>query len=322
MTPGPVDIGVPPWRCSWAARERTDPLAATAGPAQRLLLIEVNGPWGRDALRESRFDRYLAGRLDDAADGAGVRLLLVRRPGRHAARAENHRVGAAAVVDLRPGHSAVQWYAVREPRELLDINLLAPLGRNGPQQVALVCTHGRHDLCCALRGRPVADALSHLPGWDAWECSHVGGDRFAANVLLLPDGDLFGRLDAPSAVETVTDYADGRVRLEYHRGRMGSSVVEQAAVHHAARALSEERRDVLRVERTDRLDEHHWAATVVRRTEDAAVDGGEEREQARRAERYQVSLASVWSEPERLTCQSARAGRVLTYQLDGPIKEL
>src|SRR3712207_7703861 len=47
-------------------------------------------------------------------------------------------------------------------------------------------------------------------GWDVWECSHLGGDRFAANVLLVPTGDLFGSLDAASAVDVVRAHDEDR----------------------------------------------------------------------------------------------------------------
>ena len=45
-----------PGRCSVRALARGDSPIATASPAQRWLLIEQPGPWGRDALAESRFD--------------------------------------------------------------------------------------------------------------------------------------------------------------------------------------------------------------------------------------------------------------------------
>ena len=66
--------------------------------------------------------------------------------------------------------------------------------------ILLVCTHGVHDTCCALRGRPVAAALAARWPGQVWECSHVGGDRFAPNVVVLPDGFYYGNLDPETAV--------------------------------------------------------------------------------------------------------------------------
>src|SRR3954452_361760 len=71
---------IDPDRCSVRAVVRGDSPVATASPAQRWLLIEQPGPWGRDALSESRFDRSVAQELARRYCAEGVRLLLVRRP--------------------------------------------------------------------------------------------------------------------------------------------------------------------------------------------------------------------------------------------------
>ncbi|WP_218926810.1 sucrase ferredoxin, partial [Priestia megaterium] len=75
----------------------------------------------------------------------------------------------------------------------------------GYPPVILVCAHGRHDPCCAVRGLPVGRALGERWPEQVWECSHIGGDRFAANVVVAPDGVYYGGLDAKSAVATVED---------------------------------------------------------------------------------------------------------------------
>ena len=62
-----------------------------------------------------------------------------------------------------------------------------------------MCTHGRHDACCAERGRPVAAALTAARPEQTWEVSHVGGDRFAANLLVLPEGLYYGQVTADEA---------------------------------------------------------------------------------------------------------------------------
>lgn len=295
---------------------------ATAPPAARFLLVEVPGPWGRSAPTDSRLDRYASGRLADAADRAGVRVLLIRRPGRHA-EPPGEAPRRWALVDTRRSRQAVRWGSWRHEHELLDVDLLdsdvdvdmdvdrgirrgpAPGRRpqgtgSGPQQVALVCTQGRHDVCCAVRGRPVALRLGGaVQNWDVWECSHVGGDRFAANILLLPSGELFGGLDPDSAVRTVDTFDAGRLALSFHRGRVGRSPLEQAALHHVAVAAGEDRRDVLRVE-TVAGTEPVWTVEV--------VGGGR---------RWVISLVQRWAEPARLTCSSARPERARRLDVAG-----
>ena len=64
----PAAPGLPPGRlaadrCSVQALVRGDSGVATASPAQRWLLVEQPGPWGADALTQSRFDPAVAPRL-------------------------------------------------------------------------------------------------------------------------------------------------------------------------------------------------------------------------------------------------------------------
>jgi hypothetical protein len=96
--------------------------------------------------------------------------------------------------------------------------------------VLAVCTHGRHDACCAERGRPLAAALAGSRHAEAvWECSHIGGDRFAGNLLVLPRGLYYGHLDAAAALDVADALADGRLELDHLRGRSDVAMPVQAA---------------------------------------------------------------------------------------------
>ena len=102
----------------------------------------------------------------------------------------------------------------------------------------LVCTHGKHDACCAKYGLPVYEAMRDLvdEGW-LWQCSHVGGDRFAGNVVCLPEGVYYGRVGAGDALALVEEHLAGRVQLDLYRGRSCYSFRVQAA-ERAVRASS------------------------------------------------------------------------------------
>lgn len=93
----------------------------------------------------------------------------------------------------------------------------------------LVCTHGRHDRCCSVRGNPVSRVMCARFSKESWECSHIGGDRFAANVVFLPHGAYFGRLSAGSAVRVTEDYVRGMLDLDFFRGWSSWPFAVQAA---------------------------------------------------------------------------------------------
>ena len=177
-----------PERCAPAAERRGDDLFATAAPAERFVLVEEPGAWGRNALRESRLDTSVLAGLLARCHSANARLLLIRR----AHRPTESR--SWAIADARPGSEATWWGTFEADDELCDLDPGAPSGTPTDAPTFLVCTHGRRDPCCAGRGWPVAVALTaELPD-QTWQCSHVGGDRFAANVVILPHGLYYGHV--------------------------------------------------------------------------------------------------------------------------------
>src|SRR5689334_25354628 len=91
-------------RCSTLSGFAGEPLAGTAATATAWLCLEQPGPWGRDALLESHLDPDLGAELHRRAAGTGVRILLIRRPGKHA---DDHQPATRRVylASTQPGAS-------------------------------------------------------------------------------------------------------------------------------------------------------------------------------------------------------------------------
>jgi len=250
-----------PFRCATAARRRGDPLVATATPARRWLLVEHPGPWPFNAFASDAIAPDVLAELAAAIRPARSRLLMIRRPGRQVSGADRRW----AVLDNDAGHEQVwgTWRdsadlreaaaAVREPLPTTDVPARTTL---------LVCTHGRHDVCCAIRGRPVAAALAERWPEDTWECSHIGGDRFAANVIVLPGGTTYGNLDAASAVDVVGFHLAGAVVPEYMRGVASAPPYGQAAVVAAHERYGPLPAEAVRFVGGRRTSETGWEADV------------------------------------------------------------
>lgn len=239
----------PSFRCAAASGLREEPAAGTASTVHAFLLVENVGPWGADALRDARLPDGLGAALQDATRAARVRPLLVRRPDRSTHQA-GLRVFAASAHPARPW---LETTVLADPHELLDLDLTA-LGEgrspgltpyDGP--LLCVCTHGRHDACCAERGRPVAAALASAHPEATWEVSHIGGDRFAGNLLVLPEGLYYGRLDADAALRVAAEQAAGRLDLDHLRGRSSYAMPVQLAEIELRRRLGETRSDAVRL---------------------------------------------------------------------------
>jgi hypothetical protein len=253
--PGPDPASL---RCSFAAELRGDPLVGTAAPAVGFFLVEQPGPWGRHALTDSRLDPAVGRALSTRAVAAGLRVLLIRRPGRDRQEPGHPRRRRYAVVDSRPGSEASRWGEYDDDSELLDVPLDAAAGDASYDPIYLVCTHGRHDTCCAMRGRPVAAALARERPEQTWECSHVGGDRFAANLIALPHGVYYGRADVGDVVELVKAHERGEVVPGKLRGRSRWLPAAQAAQEYAREVYGDLRIDAFAPEGTLPLGDGRW----------------------------------------------------------------
>src|SRR5262245_63852041 len=180
--------------CADLSRENDEPLAATASRIDNWFLIEYRGLWARDALSGSgltdQVKRQLREQVRSVPHG---RLLFIRRPDRRG------RPGLIAFTAAsRPGQAAVTRTEFETYDDLRRLDLRA--GKSVGHPLFLVCTHGKHDPCCARYGRPLYEALRDElePEW-AWQSSHIGGDRFAGNLVCLPEGLYHGRADRETA---------------------------------------------------------------------------------------------------------------------------
>jgi hypothetical protein len=286
----PLPPAVAGERCAVAAHRRGDALAATAPPALRWLLIEYPGAWKPAAFETTPTLLAVAAR----ANAAGVRAGLIRRPGRQVTGSER----SWAFVDARPGHEGAWWGRYTDEVELLEVPLRPGAGTPSADPIYLVCTHGRHDACCAIWGRPAAAALAVERPDATWECSHVGGDRFAANLVALPHGLYYGRAAPEVAMKIVEAYETGQVVAELLRGRSALPAVVQAAEHYARQALGEQAID---------------AFTAV----DVAPAGA--RTWRVRLERHgvpvTVTVRATTAPPALLTCGARRAERARIFEL-------
>ena len=215
------------------SHDGTEPATASAPEASRAwLLIEHPGPWPHEAAEAAQ--PAPLGDLVRAAAELGVRVQMIRRPGRR-------RVGDERRVFLG-------WTAGREPwlrrgqvsasspdlceRDLKELaaGVMPSFGSAAAEPVFLVCTHGKRSACCARFGAPLAQALSARHPGKIWETTHVGGHRFAANLVILPHGLYYGPVGVDAATAAISAYQRGTVTPVRYRGR-AEPAADQEAEH-------------------------------------------------------------------------------------------
>ena len=290
-----ISVGWMP--CSDRSLERDDPLAGTAGYGERWFLVEIDGAWGEHAFLQSRLDPELGRALVKRVENAGMRPLAIRRTGRRADERREQKHWRWAVVDARVGSESVRWGSVDDPADLLDVPLDGSTGVESFEPVICVCTHARHDQCCAVKGRPVVTSLARQFHDETWECSHLGGDRFAATMIVFPQGLLYGRMSSSEAHDVIDAHARGEVAPQWLRGRTSFTNVAQAAQAFAREATGITAIDALEPHNERRSGEG-WAV-------DFEVDGAT----------VTIELVATLSEPLLSTCAATVATAVREFAL-------
>lgn len=225
--------------CSDQSLLRNDPIYGTAGAGPSWAMLELCGGWGKSAFLDSPaiIDRGLGRQICRRFETAGMRVTAIRRPGR---RPEKPR-WRWFIAQCDEGSEALYHGEVNEPAEYLDIALDGSDGSLTTGPLVAVCAHGKHDQCCAVRGRAAAATIASQYPEFTWECSHLGGDRFAATMLVLPEGLCYGRVDSTDSAGLVALYLDGRLDHRYLRGRTCLPHAVQAAQYFAREAIGEDR---------------------------------------------------------------------------------
>lgn len=221
--------------CSDLSLQAGESLEATATPTSEFLLIEFNGAWGEKAYEESPLSPELKAHLNAYANNrSGCKILLIRSP--RSLAEPGVRFFAAQVEEAG---SQVFDFHFEEHDEILGLDLPAVFAGQYPAHrrtapLYLVCAHGRRDRCCSRLGIPVFNALLDTARQDdagigVWQSSHVGGHRFAANLICLSSGLLYGRVTPSDVGAILAAERRGEMRLENVRGRLAYTQPVQAA---------------------------------------------------------------------------------------------
>jgi len=286
--------------CAEAARERGEEVAATASRIDHWVLVEYAGLWPYRPLDAAPFAGRLGERLaEQLAAVPRTRLLLVKKPGR--AREERIRVLLARTPERGVEVTQVELGAYSD---LLELDLASAFAGRLPGEpvghpLFLVCTHGKRDRCCARFGQPVCEALHrHAPSSWLWQASHVGGDRFAGNVVTLPEGFYFGGVASDDVPRLLEDYREGRLSLDVFRGRCAYPFPVQAAEAAVRRERGLSGFWDIRFSAAERTGADAWRVRV-----EAEVAGAV----------YEVEVERTYGPPTFLTCSATRPSQPQRY---------
>lgn len=216
--------------CSQMSSRSGEHLYGTALEVKNWFLLEYSGVWKRDALAQSALPEEVKehlGGLLSSFEESRVQLIGGSGPSK----------GNLAFYYAHSSEFSPKLYKfeIEKYEDLLSIDLpeLVETGEvekfSCPERLALVCTHGAHDGCCAVVGSGVYKELLKKEGISAWRTSHVGGHRFAANLVMLPEGIYYGRVNGGNLDDVISSHLRGEIFLDCYRGRSCFSQTSQVS---------------------------------------------------------------------------------------------
>ena len=184
----------------------------------------------------------------------------------------------ALVATTLPGRTAAEMLTVGGPDDLLELDLTALAagalpggGEPVTEPVLLICTNGRRDPCCAVAGRALAERLAAQRPGQVYECSHLGGHRFAPTAMVLPTGYVYGRLTPAAGSALLRASLFAGPLADHCRGRTTWDPLGQVAELEVRQQVADLDADALTVRGVtgDRRtvscrDDRDWTVTLAR----------------------------------------------------------
>jgi hypothetical protein len=289
--------------CSDLSRNASETIFGTASVGKIWLLVEHPEPWGRKALGDNRMPDQVKESLSSTLDQIeGGRFQLIRQ-----GYSRNGFINFFIAV-TRESSPYILRFKLKEYKQLLDMDIRglaqAPDPAAGTVErspLYLICADGAHDKCCAKYGLQTYKFMRERFGDSVWQSSHVGGDRFAANLVCFPHGLFFGRVSEAEVGQVAGEYRNGRIFLDNYRGRACYSRNAQVGEFFVRLRSGAVRIDSLRFVGEESLD-HNSVRVTFQSVEDKAV--------------HTVRFARKDSDVENpMTCQAVERSRFTQYSL-------
>ena len=289
--------------CSALSREASEQPFGTASTADAWFLLEYSSAWGARAFQESQLTRAVKTHLTNALKSIPrARLLFIKQE------RESRNSLTLFTVRSTETDASIARVKLNSYEQLLNINLAAILagdqaagGEPWGRPLFLVCTHGKRDKCCAKFGYALYKSLRVDAGDDVWQSSHVGGDRFAANLICFPHGLFYAHVTADAGRQIISQYSQQTVPLNNYRGRCCYPSPIQAAEYFLRSESGLSGINDVRFLDYVPITGNHWLVRFL------SPQGGQT---------YEVYLKSQLSEFQNpLTCQTREEKQVVQYSL-------
>ncbi|MDZ8085078.1 MAG: sucrase ferredoxin [Nostoc sp. DedQUE12b] len=237
--------------CSLVSKTNGEDPIGTAGTCDHWLIMEIPQPWSQEIFEENPTLRGLMGLFHELSFNHGVKLkpiliapdreysypgftrvLYYYRPAKLFSQFEKQEfiipeTKSAALV------TAIFQQLMQQPNDLSEFQQYQQ--QTSDIRELMVCTHAQVDLACGRFGNPIYRQLrkEYAPASKGklrvWQTTHFGGHQFAPTLIDLPQGCLWGHLEADVLDLLVQRNGSVSGLRQYYRGWTGLSEFEQIA---------------------------------------------------------------------------------------------
>ncbi len=218
--------------CSGSSINAGERMFGTAPNVNFWILIEYTRQWEEKAFNNCSISKEVK---DTIKNLAGMhpksRIQLIKR----SSKSSKLRLYIAVT---KSSENKVFEFALDSYDQILTIDFEKALKNSdhiSAKPLLLVCTHGSYDKCCGTKGKQLYNNLViKEKDFEVWQTTHLGGHRLASNILLLPDGTYYGRVDEDNYSKLKEHYLKNSLYPQLLRGRCFYSSDEQAAEYFLA----------------------------------------------------------------------------------------
>lgn len=211
--------------CAKSSLENKDGLIGTASGFNKLLLIEYNETFEDKAFVNSNIDELVKQKIqEEFIVNSDTRLLLIKRDNPK----NINKINVFAIYNDY-NNLSINHFMINAYSEFLEMDLEEIFKKNNySDSFYLVCTNGKKDKCCGKFGMKIYKDLISKNA-DVWQCTHVGGDRFAPNIIAIPSLINYGHVENEDLQEIIDCTNKKEVYLKKYRGSSSLSLYNQAA---------------------------------------------------------------------------------------------
>jgi len=225
-------------RCSDFSTLIKEELAGSAPVWDRLIVISLPLPWVGNINKSTQFHKLFNKKIDCIKDKLKLFRFQFVVPDKDY---QSEHLTKIFFFNTNSNHAYFSKFNKMEfdvPKEKISEFLFDLIENNEKYLVEyttkannlrdlFVCTHVNRDICCGVIGMPIYKILKErFIDYEAsktrvWRMSHLGGHKYAPNVLDMPSGRFWGRFK-PSNIEDIFGLnVNPKKIIDYYRGSVG-----------------------------------------------------------------------------------------------------